>query len=384
MVSRIFTKSYIWPALCATLLILVATLSIVEFNYNYFNNYLIFTRPLRILLQGGNIYDFHPEYYMDTFKYSPSFAILVGVLSYLPNPIGIVIWNVLNALVLVLGIRAFFSATNQRIGALLLLFPMLAISVHNHQSNPLMAGLMLLFISALRSKKPLQAAIFITLCLFIKFYAVLLSVAFLFFEKKKEFIRYTGICILVMALLPLLLIEPAYLLQLYKNWWHVLQTTTLTIQCSWMGIAQNWLGWILPHWLWAISGLILLLIPLTNTKMYKEPLFQHTFIASIFVFMILFNKMAGFPTYIVAVVGCCIWFFNLDKKNIFSKSIVLSIFVLGICSQYYRPYSLVDRWIISSNIWALPFLILWIYLQVILWRMEFNITYNTDEKKAMD
>jgi len=384
MVARFFTKSYLWPALCASLLILVAILSIFEFNYNYFNNYLIFTRPLRVLLQGGNIYDFHPEYYMDTFKYSPSFAVLTGVLSYLPNLLGIIIWNVLNALVLIIGIRAYFYTINQKIGALFLLIPMIAISVHNHQSNPLMAGCMLLFISALRNKKPLVASAFITICLFIKFYAVLLIVAFLFFDKRKEFIIYTSLCVLVMAILPLIIIEPAYLLQLYKNWWHVLQTTTLSIQCSWMGIAQNWFGWILPYYIWATSGLIILLIPLTNTKMYKDPLFQNTFIASIFIFMILFNKMAGFPTYIVAVAGCCVWYFNLTQKNIFSKSIVLSIFVLGICSQYYRPYSLVDQWIISSNIWALPFLILWIYLQVTLWKMEFNLNNNIDEKKAMD
>lgn len=373
------SKSHRWPLLCVAVLALVSVLAYIEYTYAYFNNYLIFTRPLGIMMLGGDIYDFQPHVYMDTFKYSPTFAMLVGVLSYLPDNVGIILWNVLNAAMLCLGIHAFFKTEKQRIWSLVFLLPMLTISVHNHQSNPLMAGFMLLFIAFMRSERLWAAACVLTACLFIKFYGILLIISVLFFLKKKEILIRLLACIVIVGLLPLVLVKPDYLVVLYAQWWHVLQTTTLSIQCSWMGIAETWFGLNWPQWIWTSSGLILLLLPLTNASMYSNAKFQNTMLASIFIFMILFNKMAGFPTYIVAATGCCIWYFNLEKKNIFTKSIVLSIFVLGICSQYYRPYSLVDQWIISSNIWAFPFLVLWTYLQVNLWHMEFKLKNTINE-----
>jgi hypothetical protein len=48
------------------------------------------------LIQHKNLYHWYEPEQWDLFKYSPSFALLFGVFAYLPDPVGLLIWNILN------------------------------------------------------------------------------------------------------------------------------------------------------------------------------------------------------------------------------------------------------------------------------------------------
>lgn len=365
-------QNIIWIVSILFTLLLVVILSLVEYQYNYYNNYLIFTRPFGFLANHGDIYNFHPESYSDTFKYSPVFAWVMGIFSVLNDRTGLVIWNLLNIAILILGIDSYFIKKNEKVISLLLLIPMIAIDVHNDQSNPLMIGSMLIFISSVRDKKLAPAILSIVVCFLIKVYAVFILVFALLYPNRLKYGVLAILAIIVSLFLPLLYIGWDQLIWLNTRWFETVIKTQLNPSCTIMGLVKTWFEITITNGFIEAGGLIIMLLPLVNYKFFGQEYYLKLMAASSLIFLVLFNKMAGFPTYIIAVAGSCIWLFSSEKKNIFKISVILFIFVLGIASQYRLPFNIVDKWIIPSQIWVLPFLIIWIDIQIKLWRLEFN------------
>ena len=80
----------------------------VEHNdilYFEYNNYMIFKYSFFHLIDNTNLYVDYPEECYDLFKYTPSFALFMGLFAFLPDILGLILWNLLNALVLVSAIR---------------------------------------------------------------------------------------------------------------------------------------------------------------------------------------------------------------------------------------------------------------------------------------
>lgn len=73
-------------------------------EYTEYNNYIIFKQSYFHLIQQMDLYSFYLNEQWDLFKYSPAFALSFGLLAYLPNAIGLTLWNLINALVLLVGI----------------------------------------------------------------------------------------------------------------------------------------------------------------------------------------------------------------------------------------------------------------------------------------
>ena len=91
---------------------LYAVLTVLISFQHYFkgtiNNYLIFVKPFFNLVAGKNLYLEYPEYYYDTYKYSPVFALFMGLFAWMPNWLGLLLWNVLNNVVLYTAGRRLF------------------------------------------------------------------------------------------------------------------------------------------------------------------------------------------------------------------------------------------------------------------------------------
>jgi len=177
---------------------------------------------------------------------------------------------------------------------------------------------------------------------------------------------------LLQFLWPFVFFDTNYLITVYQNWWYVLKTTGLTDSCTVISVFKNWFGIILPFWLWLAAGTLVVLLPLTNKKMYNQNRFQNLMFGSFLIYLILFNKMAGFPTYLIAVTGFGILYNSVLPKTRMLKTLALSVLLLGILSQYRLPYNLVNSFILPSHIWAFLFLLIWVYLQRLLWKLEFN------------
>ena len=113
--------------------------------YIDYNNFRIFKFSFYHLIQGKDIYQLFPDDHWDLYKYSPGFALCFGLLSWMPDPIGLLLWNLINSLCLFAGIRLLPGLDDEKKAWILLICLLeMLLSIQNTQSNGLMAGLTVL------------------------------------------------------------------------------------------------------------------------------------------------------------------------------------------------------------------------------------------------
>lgn len=340
-----------------------------------YNNYLMFAKPFHNLLLNKSIYGFHPSLYDDNYKYSPTFAWLMGPFYYLPDLVGILLWNLLNTLVLLAGVWFYLSdekdPVKQRRTALLILILEALITAQNLQSNNLIVGAILLGLYHLRNERVWQAAFFFVLCGFIKFYGVAAAGFFLFYPKKPQFILAMVGWTLLFAIAPLTMIPLENLLAEYREWFAVVVESKLGLQVSVMGIAQAWFGMAKTDSNYRIIELVgatLFLLPFLRFGLWSNRLFQRRMVAYFLLFMIVFNKMAESPTYVMAVTGVALWWITLNEPTtldrillalviVFTSLSPTDIFPQVVQKQFFQPY----------NIKAVPCLLVWARVQYLIW-----------------
>ncbi|MFM7178748.1 MAG: glycosyltransferase 87 family protein [Bacteroidota bacterium] len=154
---RLPQNRFFWPILLACLAVVASlqslwaprvSLSHTEHFYTAYNNYVIFKQSFFHLIHHQSLYVLYPHEHWDLFKYSPTFALLFGAWAMLPDAVGLLLWNVLNAWVWWKGIRLWQQNSSIQIptmngwwlglGALELIT-----SLQNEQSNALIAGLLM-------------------------------------------------------------------------------------------------------------------------------------------------------------------------------------------------------------------------------------------------
>ncbi|QMW06125.1 glycosyltransferase family 87 protein [Spirosoma foliorum] len=366
-------------------LFIAAALQNYLLGFGNYNNYLMFAKPFHNLLLDKSIYGYHPNLYFDNYKYSPTFAWLMGPFYYLPNLLGMILWNVLNTVVLLAGVWFYLSdekdPARQRQVALLIIILEALITAQNLQSNNLIVGSILLGLYFLRNEKVWQAAFFFVLCLFIKFYGVAAAGFFLFYPKKPQFILAMIVWTALFAIAPLTMIPPDHLASEYQEWFAVIVESKLGLQVSVMGIAQAWFGMPKTDANYRVIeaiGATLFLLPFLRFSLWQDRLFQRRMVAYFLLFMIVFNKMAESPTYVMAVTGVALWWVTLDKPTrldqilltlvvVFTSLSPTDIFPAIIQREFFQPY----------NIKALPCLLVWARVQYQIWTQPNTATPTT-------
>src|SRR6266516_2262728 len=66
-------------------------------TFSHYNNFIIFKSSFTHLIQHKDLYVLYPNEHFDYYKYSPVFAMAMALFAYLPDVIGLIIWNLLNA-----------------------------------------------------------------------------------------------------------------------------------------------------------------------------------------------------------------------------------------------------------------------------------------------
>src|SRR6202012_2541034 len=134
-----------------------------------YNNFRIFKFSFYHLIQGKDIYQLFPNDHWDLYKYSPGFALCFGLLSWMPDTIGLLLWNLINSLCLFAGIR-LLPGLNAEKKSWILLFCLLEmlLSIQNTQSNGLMAGLIILAFALAEKEKYFWSTPIVVFMFFIK------------------------------------------------------------------------------------------------------------------------------------------------------------------------------------------------------------------------
>lgn len=316
---------FVWAAYCVAA-VGVSVQKLVqggrEGGYTSYENYLIFKNAFSHLLQGLNPYAAFPAEQWDLFKYSPAFALFMAPFSGLPDALGVPLWNLLNALVLLAAILKIPGLdAGQRRFVAWFVFIELITSMQNCQSNGLTAGLMLWTFITLERGKYWQAAGFIAASAFIKLFGILAGAWMLLYPKWWRTAAWLAGWCLFLAVIPLLVISPAQLQQVYEWWWELLRDDhQASVGLSVQGWLQTWFGWMPSKTGIVLGGLTLFLASILTAFRPRSPASRppsavHRLLAcaSLMIWVVIFNHKAESPTFIIAMCGVALWWCTADK-----------------------------------------------------------------------
>lgn len=312
-----------------------------EWPYTLYNNYVIFKQSFFHLIHKQDLYCLYPNEYYDPYKYSPAFALAFGVLSYLPDTAGLLIWNLLNAFVLFAAIYKLPGIAVKYKSLMLLTASIeLMTCMQSCQSNALIVGLLILAFCMLEKENYLLATLFISLTVFIKLFGIVICLLFIFYPKKWKVTLYMLGWFALLAIIPIVATGYEQLLFLYKSWLTPLGNDhALSNGYSVMGWLHTWFNLNVNKVLALLIGTVLLLLPLIKISKYKNYSFRLVMLSFVLVWMVIFNHMAESPTFIVAVAGVVIWFYaqKLTTQNL----ILLMLTIVFTClspTDIFPPY----------------------------------------------
>ena len=334
-------------------------------EYTHYNNFVIFKQSFYNLIQGKDLYSAYPDLFWDYFKYSPAFALLFAPLAILPDLAGLIIWNLLNGLALFFAVRSLPHLSDKQ-KALILWFILIELltSVQNAQSNGLMAGLVLFTFTALEHKNENAAALFLSLSVFIKLFSGAAVLLALFYPRKWKFAGYFVLWSVVFTLLPLAVLSPDQLLELYKSWLQLLAADhTVSQGLSVLGWLHAWFGWMVSKYAVVIAGAAVLLLSFLRKNRYTDSQFRLLVLASILIWMVIFNHKAESPTYIIAMTGIAIWYFMQPKQSGNFILLLLAFVFISLSPTDLFPSAVRRNLVTPYVLKAFPAILIWFRIQ---------------------
>lgn len=331
-------------------------------RYPNYNNYIIFKNSFDHLLANKNLYVLYLAEQWDLFKYSPTFALSMGLLAFLPDWLGLLAWNLLNTLMLFFGIKHLPMLTeDSKVKIRWFILIELLTSIQNSQSNGLIAGLLVWSFIWLERGKPAWATLLMLASVFIKIFGVVGFVLFWLYPRKLSAIRYSLAWTVLLIVLPLIVVSDQVLWSQYQNWWTMLQADhSGSIGLSVMGWLNTWFLLDPSKGMVVLTGAVLLLLPLVRTDQYKAYSYRLLMLASVLIWVVIFNHKAESPTFILAMTGVGIWYFCQPATAtnrtlailafVFTSLSPTDVFPVFLREQLVLPYVL--KGVFCITVWA--------------------------------
>ena len=311
----------------------------------------VFRESFWHLVGHRNLYAPDPAQGYDLFKYSPTFALLFAPFAILPPTLGLLAWDLVNALVLLAAVGKLLPRREAAIAALVML-PEVFVSAQASQSNALVAGLIVFAFLALERSRLTQAAIAIGVGTAIKIFPLAAVTFALPHRGRWRFAWRTVVVGVVLVLLPLGVVSVPVLRQEYRWWAAIESLDALSHGASVMGLVARVAHGSWPNWPIQLAGTIVLLAPLVaRPREWADTRFLRLYLCSLLVYVVLFNHQAERPSYVIAVTGVAIWF--ATSPLTLWRTVLALATLLGLKE--------------------VPCLAVWIVIQYDLW------TYRTDE-----
>ena len=332
--------------------------------YNHYNNFTIYQQSFFHLIDGKDLYIKYPYEHWDLYKYTPSFSVLFGLLALFPDWLGLNLWNLINALVLLLAIYYLPRQTSKdkAVISFIVLIELLT-ALQNEQSNALMAGLLVLAFGLLERKHYFFATAFLVFSVFIKLFGLVGFALFLLYPEKWKFIRYSAFWALVFFLLPLIFVSPESYLKLYESFWLMLQADHLgSAGLSVMGWLETWFGLSFSKNTIVFIGAAIFMTPFLRMKAYQRFDFRILILSSILVWVVIFNHKAESPTFVIAMTGVALWFMQSEKNWLTISVLVLALVFTSLSPSDLFPRSIRENLLIPYVIKVVPCMLVWTLL----------------------
>ncbi len=311
-----------------------------------YNNFTIFRAAFPHLLEGRNLYLEYPGEYSDLFLYFPAFAVLFLPFSLLPVLPALLLWLVFCAIALLFSVRNLPIEKDQKTFISWFILIELVTSLHNQQTNPLIAACGLATFTMLEKRKTAWASLFPVLAFCIKGYGGIFAALFLYYPQKWKFIGYSMIWLLAASLLPLPFTGINGLLQVYRDWLDCITSDHgNNIGFSIMGLVHVWTSPLsqLAVTMIQLAGLALLVATLVRRRHAAAGNTEErmAILAYLLLWVIMYNHAAESPTYIISVTGVAI-FYTVYRHTLYPWPKILIwvtlLFTVLAPTDIYPPY----------------------------------------------
>ncbi len=327
------------------------------FHYLPLQNFAIFRNSFFHLIHHQNLYAQFAFEQWDFYRYSPAFALLFAPFALLPYAIGAVLWNLVNAVSLYWAVRWVpFLDDRQKMLALWFLFLAMLNSVANAQSNALVAALMIFAWCAHEREKPDAPALLIVLAAFIKLFGVFALLPCLLGRRRLHLLVFTAVWALMFTLAPLFVVSFNELGLLYRNWYATLAAfNQARLGISVMGFLKAWLHAAPPaNYVVAAGAAILIATSFLNRNR------RILVMASVLIFVTIFNYAAESPSYVIAVAGVALWYFSQARTAVNLALLVTTFLFTMLASTDLIPRSLRAEFLEPYVIKAIPCMAVWL------------------------
>ena len=363
--------------------ILYVAVAIFTWQMKYFrhidNNYLIFRDSWYHARAQMNLYAAYPKEYGDIYYYGPLFTLFVAPFAIPSEAVGFFLWEVANALAVILAV-SMLPLDNKRKTAMLLLCAIeFANSVFYMQFNPMITATIIISFMLVEKGKERWATLLIVGGTLIKLYPVVGLAFFLFSKNKQKFIIWSVIWSVVLFLAPMIISSPGFVIQSYHEWFgalsgkSALNTGLDTSQdiCV-MGVVRRLTGNVhVPNLPFLLAAAVIFALPLLRFSQFKSYKFRLQILATSLIMVVIFSTGAEHPTFIIAVAGAVLWMLIHDKPftttNIILLVLLLIITGLGLTDAMPKPIR--QDIIAKYSVKAWPCIVVWVMIS---WELLFK------------
>jgi Glycosyltransferase family 87 len=339
------------------------------------NTFAIFRASFPHLLHGRDLYAAYPDEYRDLYKYSPTFALLFAPFALLPFAPGLILWNALNAGVLALAIARLLPPGRAAL-ALGIAYLETVGALQYSQSNALIAGLIILAFLALEADRAARAGGLLAVGACVKIFPL---TALLLAVPRRRLVRTSVACaaaMAVLAMLPLVVTDWRTLLDQYRSWRAITametQVHAVGLNGGVMQAIRMWTGVSWPNWPIQLAGTALLVSPvLLGRARWDDAAFRLGMLASVLLYVVLFNHRAEAPSYVIAMAGVGIWYAANPRTPLRTALVVCAVLVVSVSSTQLIPHAIrrgvVERYAFKTA----PILVIWLVMQ---WELVRSVT----------
>jgi hypothetical protein len=349
------------------LYILIAIeIGIQKFLLGSHNNFNIYQHCVYHFFDHVNLYITYPKEYFDLFLYNPSFVFIFLPFAYLPSILGAVLWSIFTVSVYFLAIKSLPFPERSRLFIFYLIIPELITALTNYQTNPLIAAFTVLAMTSLENERYGLASVFPALNFYIKGYG---GIAGIFFFLKKPRIKtfiYIAVSFILIGALPLLFYTFSEFKTLYAQWFESLGSdyvvnTGVSVMAFIKSVIYKDIS-IPAVQIAGASVFMMVFFIILFRKNYEDV--KYYFLASVLIFMIIFNQAAESSGYIIASTGAFIWYVN-SRKTWLDLLLFILFYVLTVMSPSdLFPKYLRVNYVTPYALKALPCVLIWIKIQV--------------------
>jgi hypothetical protein len=108
-----------------------------------------------------------------------------------------------------------------------------------------------------------------------------------------------------------------------------------------------------------LAGLVLFLLPLIHIRQYKDLTFRLLYLASVLIWMVIFNHKAESPTYIIAISGIAIWYFSKPTDALKTTLLIASFLLITMSVSDLVPAPVRDKFVRPYGIKAVMAIVVW-------------------------